>query len=215
MAKIKIAIVDDHKILRDGIRLILSDQPDIDIVAEAANGKEFIERINDIDCDVVLMDISMPEMNGAETTKKALEIKPGLKILTLSMHNEEEYYYKMIHAGVKGFLLKDSKSNELKEAVLKVASGENYFSQELLRNIIFNLAEDKSQPKKVKLTFTNRESEVLKCICEGFSNFEIAERLHVSQRTVEGHRASLLKKTDSKNTANLIMFAIKNNLVEI
>ena len=163
------------------------------------------------------MDISMPVMDGIEATKKALEKYPDLPILALSMFGDEEYYYKMVHAGVKGFVLKESGSEELSDAIREITSGNNYFSQELLRKIIINIGNSKleSQVRTPTNTLTKRESEILRLICQGMSNMEIANMLHLSQRTVEGHKANLLKKTSTKNTVNLIMFAIKNNLVEV
>ena len=212
---IKIAIVDDHHIFMEGLKILLTGEKNIEIVGQAINGKDFISKLENIDVDVVLMDIEMPEMNGIETTTYISEHYPKIKVIALSMHGDEEYYYKMIHAGAKGFLLKESKSMELKEAIQKVSIGENYFSQELLRRIIYNFGSDKNIKSKKGTELSKREIEILSLICNGFSNGEIADKIHISQRTAEGHRSSLLKKTNSKNTASLIMYAIKNNLVEV
>jgi DNA-binding NarL/FixJ family response regulator len=215
MTKVDIGIVDDHRIFLDGLKILLSGDSRFNVVAEAGNGNEFLRKLDHVKPHIVLMDIEMPEMDGIETTQKIVEKYPDIKIIALSMHGDEEYYYRMIHAGAKGFLLKESKSDELFEAILKVVSGDNYFSQELLRKIIYNFGSDNKNGGKTDLELTKREREVLEHICHGLSNAEIAEKMYISQRTAEGHRSNLLKKTNSKNTASLIMYAIKNNLVSI
>jgi DNA-binding NarL/FixJ family response regulator len=158
---------------------------------------------------VALMDINMPEMDGVETSKKALEIYPDLHILVLSMYSDVEYYNTMIDLGVKGFILKDIDNNELTDAIRRVHAGGNYFSQELLLKLI------KNKPEEGSIDLTPREREVLELICKGYSNLQISEELFISQRTVERHRSSLLFKTDSKNSISLVVYAIKNNLVKI
>lgn len=215
---VELIIVDDHKMFRDGLKHILDYLDNIKVVAEAADGKEFLELLNTYKPDLVLIDISMPEMDGIKATEAALSKYPNLKIIALSMFGDEEYYNKMIQAGVKGFILKDSGSNELEKAIYEVINGNSYFSQELLRRIIKNIGNVSSSGidgKNGRNAITDREKEVLKYICQGMNNHEIAGILHLSQRTVEGHRANLLKKTSTKNTVNLIMYAIKNKLVEV
>jgi len=193
---------------------LLSNTGKFNVIAEASNGKEFLDLLDKIVPDVVLMDIDMPEMDGIEATTKALELKPGLKIICLSMYGEEEYYYKMIEAGVCGFLLKNSEINEVKTAVTSVVSGGKYFSQELLYNVVKNIKTTQTHQEVVE-NLSEREIEVLKQICIGLSNQEISEILHISKRTVDKHRANLLDKTNSKNTAHLVMYAIKNKLIDI
>lgn len=217
MGKNKIFIVDDHQMFRDGLKFLLAKMPNIEIIGEAENGKDFLDKIKDVKPDLVLMDISMPELDGVQATKKAIEMYPDIKIIALSMFGEEEYYYKMIHAGVKGFVLKESGSHELEEAINSILDNQNYFSEELLRNIIFNIGKENEEEdvKKEKGLISKREYEVLELICSGLSTVEIADKLNISKRTVEGHKSNLLQKTGSKNSVNLIMYAIKNNLVEI
>jgi len=210
MTDIKIVIVDDHSLFRNGMKLLLTSAGNFSIVAEASNGKEFIELLNTI----VLMDIDMPEMDGIEATTKALEIYPDLRIIGLSMYGEEEYYYKMIEAGVSGFLLKNSDIGEVKTAITSVFEGGKYFSQELLYNVVRNIKTSQTNQEVVE-NLSDREVEVLKQICVGLSNHEIADNLHISKRTVDKHRANLLDKTNSKNTAHLVMYAIKNKLIDI
>ena len=214
MTDIKIVIVDDHSLFRNGMKLLLTSAGNFSIVAEASNGKEFIELLNTIVPDIVLMDIDMPEMDGIEATTKALEIYPDLRIIGLSMYGEEEYYYKMIEAGVSGFLLKNSDIGEVKTAITSVFEGGKYFSQELLYNVVRNIKTSQTNQEVVE-NLSDREVEVLKQICVGLSNHEIADNLHISKRTVDKHRANLLDKTNSKNTAHLVMYAIKNKLIDI
>ena len=214
MTDIKIVIVDDHSLFRNGMKLLLTNAGNFAIIAEASNGKEFIELLKTTIPDIVLMDIDMPEMDGIEATGKALEINPDLKIIGLSMYGEEEYYYKMIEAGVSGFLLKNSDINEVKTAITSVFDGGKYFLQELLYNVVRNIKTSQTNQEVVE-NLSERELEVLKQICIGLSNHEIAENLHISKRTVDKHRANLLDKTNSKNTAHLVMYAIKNKLIDI
>jgi DNA-binding NarL/FixJ family response regulator len=214
MDEIKIVIVDDHSLFRNGLKLLLTNAGNFTIIAEASNGKEFLELLPSIDSDIILMDIDMPEMDGIEATTQALAINPSLKIIGLSMYGEEEYYYKMIEAGVSGFLLKNSDINEVKTAITSVYTGGKYFSQELLYNVVRNIKTSQSTQEIVE-NLSEREIEVLKQICVGLSNQEIAGNLHISKRTVDKHRANLLDKTNSKNTAHLVMYAIKNKLIDI
>lgn len=209
-----VVIVDDHSLFRNGLKILLTTSGHFNVVAEAENGKEFIDLLEHIQPDIVLMDIDMPVLDGIEATKEALKKFPKLKVITLSMFGEEEYYYKMIEAGVKGFLLKNSDINEVKNAIVTVFQGGKYFSQELLYNVVKNI---RSGHKEQELTeaLSEREIEVLIQICNGSSNNEIAENLHISKRTVDKHRANLLDKTNSKNTAHLVMYAIKNKLINI
>jgi DNA-binding NarL/FixJ family response regulator len=209
-----VIIVDDHSLFRNGLKILLTTTGQFKVVAEAENGKEFLDLLTHIQPDIVLMDIDMPVLDGIEATKEALKKYPNLKVITLSMFGEEEYYYKMIEAGVKGFLLKNSDINEVKNALITVYQGGKYFSQELLYNVVKNI---RSSHKEQELSeaLSEREIEVLIQICNGLSNNEIADNLHISKRTVDKHRANLLDKTNSKNTAHLVMFAIKNKLIDI
>lgn len=216
--KYKIFIVDDHDMFRDGVKLMLNSGNKYEIIAEARNGKEFLDKIESYAPDVILMDISMPVMNGIDATKKALEANPSLNILALSMFGDEEYYFKMIQSGVKGFVLKSSGISELEKAITIIANGENYFSSELLRQIIFNIRRNKENPEQQSSNdtlLTKREIEVLKEIANGLSNEDIAEKLNISIATVKSHRASLLSKTGCNNTASLVMYAIKNKIITI
>jgi DNA-binding NarL/FixJ family response regulator len=213
MEKIKIIITDDHQLFRNGLKILLNAFQEFEVAGEASNGEEFLRLLKSTPADVVLMDINMPEMDGIEATRKGLKINPGIDIIALSMYGEEEYYYKMVDAGAKGFLLKDSDISEVKEAIMTVKRGGSYFSQELLYHVIQKIKHRENESKSANLS--KREKEILMKICEGLSNQEIAETLFISKRTVDKHRANLLGKTNSKNTASLILFAIRNKLIEI
>ena len=213
MEKIRIIIADDHQLFRNGLKILLNAFPEFEVTGEASNGAEFLRILQDTKAEIALMDINMPEMDGIEATRKGLKICPGLDIIALSMYGEEEYYNKMVDSGAKGFILKDSDISEVKEAILTVRKGGNYFSQELLYHVIQRIKHRESENKSANLS--KREKEILLKICEGLSNQEIAETLFISKRTVDKHRANLLGKTNSKNTASLILFAIKNKLIEI
>jgi DNA-binding NarL/FixJ family response regulator len=213
MEKIRILIADDHQLFRNGLKILLDAFPEFEVAGEASNGEEFLKILATTPADIALMDINMPEMDGIEATRKALRINPEIDIIALSMYGEEEYYYKMVDAGAKGFLLKDSDISEVKDAIISVRKGGNYFSQELLYHVIQKIKNREYESKSANLS--KREKEILFKICEGLSNQEIAETLFISKRTVDKHRANLLGKTNSKNTASLILFAIKNKLIEI
>ncbi|KOH42767.1 response regulator [Sunxiuqinia dokdonensis] len=209
-----IMLVDDHTLFRNGLRILLNNLNEYKVTAEAANGQEFIDLLELHVPDLVLLDIDMPVMDGIDAARLALEKLPDLKIITLSMYGEEDYYYKMVDAGVKGFLLKNSDINEVKAALQTVLEGGTYFSSELLKNLV-NSLRSKSQHHEKQNVLSERETEILILICQGFSNQEIADQLFISKRTVDKHRSNILEKSESKNTAQLVMYAIKNQLVEI
>lgn len=213
MKEYRLVIVDDHKMFRDGLSFLLNDIPEVRVIAEASNGLEFLDVLDKESVDIVLMDINMPVMDGLEATEEALLIDPNLNIIVLSMHGEEEYYDKMVEAGVKGFLLKNSGVEDLTNAIKTVIDGGTYFSQELLVSILKKKKEEQhSMDELVKLT--HRELQVLRLICDGFCNNDIADKLFISQRTVDRHRANLLSKTLCRNATSLVMYAVKNKLVE-
>lgn len=210
----QIMLVDDHTLFRNGLKILLNNLKDYRVMAEASNGKEFIDQLATIQPDLVLLDIEMPVMDGIEAAQIAHERFPDLKIITLSMYGEEDYYYKMVNAGVKGFVLKNSDIKEVKTALETVYDGGSYFSSELLKNLVDNLKTIKKDYESPS-DLSERELEILVLICKGYSNQEIADKLFISKRTVDKHRANILEKSESKNTAQLVVYAIKNRLVEL
>ncbi len=214
---IKLLIVDDHKIFRDGLKLLLGQFPFIGTIEEASNGKEFLDSLESGSPDLVLMDINMPVMGGIEATKEALQRYPDLKIIVLTTFHDEDYVEQMMMAGVEGYMLKRSTSEEFEEALLKVNSGGNYFSDEIIRTVSRNLQRLRSEVGRLASMpeFTPREREVLELICQGYNNDQIADRIHISPKTVEKHKSSLFQKTHSGNTVNLIIYAFKNELVDL
>lgn len=213
---IKIMIVDDHDLFREGLKYILLKIPGFQIIADASDGIEYLEKLKTITPDVVLMDIDMPRMNGFDATRKSLELYRDLKIISLSMHGDQGHYLKMIELGVKGFVLKDSGISQLKEAIIEVYQGRSYFSQELLMNIILKKEQSpQGDLLRKQLEISDRELEVLKLICKAFQNKDIGEKLFISTKTVEGHKAKLMEKTNTSNSISLVLYAIKNHLVEI
>lgn len=210
----KIALVDDHTLFRTGLAGLLSQHDGFEVVADVGSGEEFLAMLPSLDVDVVFMDISMPGMDGAETTRRALAERPDLRIVTLSMYGDEHYYTRMMESGASGFLLKDSDIEEVYSAVEVTMAGDSYFSSALLGTLTRNmsmLAVD--EPDEDQLS--NREVEILVEVCRGLSNQEIADKLFISKRTVDKHRANIMEKTGCKNTANLVVYAIKNHLVDL
>jgi DNA-binding NarL/FixJ family response regulator len=210
---IKLIIVDDHVMFRESISKMLSLKKIAEVIGEAGNGMEFLNLLEDKKPDLVLMDIAMPEMDGLEATKKALIKYPNLKVLTLSSFGDEKYYFNMLEAGVKGFVLKNTSLNELENAVKEVANGGSWFSSELLQKVILSMS---SKPKKsIDLDLSDREMEILKLVCENLTNEQIAEKINLSYDTVKWHRANILSKTGCNNAVSLLLFAMKNKIIEI
>lgn len=212
---LKVILVDDHTIFREGIKSLITIEKIATVVAEAKDGIEFLNLLEVHQPDLVLMDISMPEMNGIDATRIAIEKFPKLNILALSSYSDSEYHQKMIEAGVKGFVLKDAGMNELREAIEHTSQGECFFSNELLRNLIKKSETKKSTPVEKEVLLSKREIEILQLVCSGLSSDEIAEKLFISKETVKGHRKNILSKTECANIASLVMYAIRNGIVQI
>ncbi len=213
MGNTTVIIVDDHQLFREGLKVLLKNLSYIGEVFEAANGQDFLTLLCSVKPDVVFMDVSMPVMGGIDATRKATQLYPDMRIIGLSMYTEEAYYYRMIDAGARGFLLKNSSIQEVDNAINHVLNGKSYFSQEILTLLIKNVNRKKNLP--INSDLSEREQAVLFQICKGLSNIEIAELMHISKRTVDKHRENILLKTGSKNTVGLVFFAIKNGIVEI
>lgn len=211
---LKIIIVDDHEFFRNGLKMVVNRLKYATVTGEASNGKEFIEMQKEKPADLVLLDLQMPIMNGIEASEIAIREFPGLKIVILTMFDDEEYIDKMMDIGVHGFLLKNITRELLDQALQSIAAGNTYYSPELWSYFGKKFSEQKKEESS-DLQFTKREQEVLQLICDGLNNREIAEELFISERTVVGHKSNLLSKTNCKSTISLLSYAIKNKLVTI
>ena len=212
----KIIVVDDHPLFREGIKLLIENEGLGEVVAEAEHGQAFLDLLEIHVPDLVIMDIEMPVMNGLEAIKKGLSIDPSLKFLVLTMLNEKANYAEIIFAGAMGFVLKTAGKQEFERAINIIIEGESYFSTEILRQMLINTKKTSEIVQNEKgITLTLREKEVLNLLCTGLSVSEIAGKIFLSVKTIEAHRASLLRKTKTRNTINLVVYAIKNKLVEV
>ena len=211
----KIILVDDHLIFRQGVKSLISLENLGIVVGEASNGVDFLNLLQDTSPDIVLMDINMPEMDGMKASEEALKLLPDLKIIIFTMCAEEDFYHKTVDIGIKGFILKSSGINELEKALRDVMLGETYFSNELLRKIISNFGKSSDEKSPEKSLLTDREIEVLQHICLGLTTEEIGEKLFISPKTVKIHRSNLLDKTKSKNTPEMILFALRNKIIQL
>jgi len=213
VGKISVIVVDDHQLFREGLKLLLNVIPEIGEIYQASDGIEFLKILEEVTPDIVLMDIDMPKMDGIEATRKALDRYPDLKVIALSMFGDDEYYMKMIEAGAKGFIVKNSDIEIVEQAISKVMDGQNYFSSDVMATLVMHLNQRKNEELKNELS--ERESEILYLICKGFSNQEIADSLFLSKRTVDKHRENILFKTNSKNTASLVLYALKHGIIQL
>jgi DNA-binding NarL/FixJ family response regulator len=217
MRKQKIIIVDDHKVFRKGLKMIIEDLESAEVVAEASTGEEFLDIIEQTEADIVFMDINMPNMNGFEATKIATAKKPKLSIIAMSANDDIASITEMLSSGAKGYLEKDVDYDEIHEAIKYLTQQKNYFSTNVFIKLTKNINKQIVK-KKAELGYNNitkREQNVLELICKGFSNLEISEKLFISVRTVEKHKANLYIKTETENALNLALFAFKNDLVEL
>lgn len=214
---INILLAEDHGIVREGLRLLLHDEEEVNVVAEAANGKEALELLKKKHVNVILMDMNMPEMNGLECTKAVKEKFPEVNVLILSMYDHENYLLDVLDAGADGYLLKSSSKDELLFAINKVANGGVYISPEFTLNLLTRKRLEKSISTVApapKVTLSDREMDVLELIAQGLTNAEMADKLFISVRTIETRRKKLLEKTGTSNTATLIRYAILNGLIK-
>ncbi len=215
MNKIKILIVDDHLLVRTGITSLLKDVVDIEIIGEAENGRDAIKKTGELKPDVILMDISMPEISGLEATPKIKLLFPDTKILILTMHENEEYVLSAFKLGAMGILHKNVSKEELITAIKNVYAGKRYFgasiSQMVIENMVQKFDESSFIKEKEKMVLTKREKEVLHFVASGLSNQEIADTLEISTRTVDSHKSNLMQKLNVKTSAALAKYAIENN----
>ena len=214
---IKLALVDDHTLFRQGIKLLLESIPDVTLVLEASNGKEFIDNIESASPDIVLLDLDMPEMNGIETAKALRGQGSEMGIIILTMYDDEQMIAHLMELGANGYLLKDTSQDELEKAIKSVYHTKFYFNDFVSKALLTGVkAKRKSEPRiGTNIDLTRRESEVLQLICEELTTQEMADKLFISPRTVEGHRQNLIEKFGVKNTAGLIIRAIKLGFVTV
>jgi len=213
LGKYKIVIAEDHTILREGLRAILALHDEFEVVGEAKDGFEAIKSVGKCSPDIILMDLSMPKMSGLDAIVEIKKRYPGTKILTLTVHKTEEYILATLQAGADGYMLKDDSHEELAVAIRSILSEKPYLSPGISGRVIEGYLEGRRNVKSTLDILTQREREVLKLIAEGYKNREIAGYLFISPKTVEKHRANLMKKLDLHSAPALISFAIKKGLV--
>lgn len=209
---IRLLLVDDHQIIRHGIRALLKEHEEIEIVGEVENGKQALEAMRTTRPNVVLMDINMPVLSGIETTKLIHHKYPDVKVLALTMHSEPNYIVSILKAGAIGYILKNSDGKVLRDAILAASRGESYFPNEVSDAVLHSIMKNKPASHNTPTSLTSREVEVLKLISYGLTTAKIAEKLFISKRTVDTHRNNLLSKLNLSNTAGLVRYAIENNL---
>lgn len=210
MSELRIIIAEDHKTVREGLKLLVDAQDDMQVIGEAGDGREAIRLAQELLPDVLLMDISMPELNGLKAAAKLKRVAPEVKILTLTRHTDEAYLHELLQAGVSGYVLKQSESNELLRAIRTVAGGESYLDPAVTGKVFDNFKTKRANLRgEVRgVPLTTRESEILRQIAWGYSNKEIAEQFDISVKTVEAHKANSLKKLNIKTRLDIVHYAV-------
>lgn len=212
MKKIKIVVADDHPLIREGLRRVLSLEPNIVLVGEAENGEQAVELVRRTGADVVLMDINMPGMNGIEACRAIKEEMPHTRIIALTIHDQEEYLFELIRAGISAYLLKDVSPDKLLETIIGVARGESYIPPRLMSKVFQEFNRMTVSPK---IRLTSREREILQLLAEGESNRSIAEKLFITEKTVKNHLTNIFQKLNVSDRTQAVLYAIKNKLVKI
>jgi two-component system response regulator NreC len=215
MTRTKILLADDHAIFRAGLKLLLESQPDFSVIGEAASGQEAIGAVKELGPDLVLMDVTMPGINGFEDTRRIKAEYPKTQVLALTMHENEQYFFQMLHAGAAGYVIKGAPPEELIEAIRSVTQGQAYLSPALTRRLLDDYLDRVKEGQPAEDPLTEREREVLRLIAEGLTSKEIANRLAISPYTVERHRANAMAKLDLHNRAELIRYAIRKGLIDL
>ncbi len=217
MSKIRVLICDDHTILRDGIRLLLNAQPDMEVVGEAIDGREAVEKARALKPDVILMDIAMPSLNGLEATKQIRRDDPNARVLVLTMYESDEYIARMLEAGVLGYVLKKVAGSELVHAIRAVYQDEAFLYPSITKRLVEDYLRrvETGQERDSFNGLTDREREVLQLIAEGHPNKRIADILHLSVRTVQNHRAHIMEKLGMHDRGELIKYAIQKGIIEL
>lgn len=217
MDKIRVILADDHQMFREGVKSILDDEPGIEVVGEVGRGQDLLKMLESIVPDIVITDISMPEMSGIEIASYLSQNYPQVRVLILSMHVNEEFIVKALETGANGYLPKDTSMNELLEAIYVISRGENYFNKEISDTVLKSIIR-KSKPEanqKQSESLTDREMEVLYNVVNGNTNKEIARKLYISVRTVDSHKNNIMHKLKLKSSVELVKYAIKNKLVSL
>jgi len=219
MAKIKVALVDDHQIVRDGIRSLLSGLDDIEVIIEACDARSILEKLKNIKPDVIIVDISLPEMSGIELTKIITNEYSAIKVMVLSMYTNQEFIFNAIKAGAKGYLPKNITRDELLEGIREIYKGNEYFSKDVSNIILKSYLKQVKDPERFdslqEEKLTNRELEILKFVAEGYSNQLIADKLFISVRTVESHKNHIMQKLELTTTVDLVKYALKNKIIDL
>jgi DNA-binding NarL/FixJ family response regulator len=217
MNKVDIIIADDHQIVRDGVRSLLEDEPGFTVVGEAEDGEDVLEILKNRTADIVIMDINMPRMDGITCTRHISREYPGTRVLALTMLLEDQHVKAMIQAGASGYIMKNSGREELVDAIRRIMDGKHYFSDEATSAIMMDLVKPAGKDSGGSgddVPLTEREVEILRLIAQEMTNEEIGKKLFISRRTVDAHRRNLLEKTGSRNTAGLIRYAVRHNLID-
>ena len=219
MNKIRVALVDDHQIVRDGIKALLENAPNIEVVGEANTANGLLEKLDIINPNIVIVDISLPDISGIELTKQIINSHNEIKVIVLSMHTTQEFIFNAIKSGAKGYLPKNITRDELIESINQVNAGKEYFSKEISEIILKNYLKQVKNPERTPETqeqqLTSRESEILKLVAEGFSNQLIADKLFISVRTVESHKNHIMQKLELTTTVELVKYALKNRIIDL
>lgn len=211
---VKIMITDDHSMIREGLKNLLELDGDIKVIEEAVDGEDCLKKLKSVFPDVLLLDINMPKKNGLEVLQILKENKSKLRVLILTVHNEVEYLMKAMDIGANGYILKDSESSELKKAIFSVAAGEDYIQPSLIPVLNSKMIEKNKDEGKIE-SLTRRELEVLKLLAIGMYNKEVAEKLHISERTVKNHVSNIFKKLEVTDRTQAAVFAIRNNMIQL
>jgi two-component system response regulator NreC len=213
--KVRILICDDHTLFVEGVKAMLRNEASLEIIGEARDGRQAVDLVKELKPEVLLMDITMPDMNGFDATRRVHQFDPGVKVLILTMHDEEELVARCLEAGAAGYLLKDAPASQPLYAIEAVQRGERYLSPGVLNKVIGGYVENSSRPKTSYDRLSPREREILKLLADGLSVKDIATRLDLSVKTVEVHKYNLMKKIDVHDRAELIKYAIQKKLIAV
>ena len=215
MSRTRVMIADDHGIVRQGLRAVLTRDPGLEVVGESADGREAVRLAEELNADIVIMDISMPQLNGIEATTRIVRNNPKTGVVILSMHSDETYLLRALDAGARGYLLKDTADGDLIHAIHAVSAGKTYFSEAITKTLAEDYMRNMEQRKLTDSwdLLTDREKEVLQLIAEGKSNKEAATALGLSSYTVESHRNNMMQKLNLHNTAEIVLYAVRKKII--